>query len=113
MNTKIPGRQGEAVAFNYLIENNYKILSTNFTCKIGEIDIIAQQKDVIVFVEVKARSTSKFGLPREAVTPYKQRKIKMVATYYLQKTKNFNRSCRFDVIEILDGKINHIVNAFI
>ena len=112
MNTKIPGKQGETIAFCYLQENNYKILSTNFTCKIGEIDIIAQKQDVIIFIEVKARATKKFGLPREAVTLNKQKKIKMVATYYLQKTKNFDKACRFDVIEILNGKINHIENAF-
>ena len=75
MNTKIPGQRGEALAFNYLIENNYKILNTNFSCKLGEIDIIAQKDDYIIFVEVKARSFSAFGLPREAVTYQKQQHI--------------------------------------
>ena len=68
MRNKIFGRCGEAVAFNYLIENNYKILNTNFSCKLGEIDIIAQKDDYIVFVEVKARTSKLYGLPREAVT---------------------------------------------
>ena len=113
MNTKIPGTCGEVIAFNYLKQNNYKILYTNFTCKIGEIDIIATKDDVLIFVEVKARSSKKFGLPREAVTPYKQNKIKMVASYYIQKTKSYNINCRFDVIEILGDDINHIKNAFI
>ena len=113
MNTKIPGKIGEVVAFNYLKENNYKILETNYTCKLGEIDIIAQKDGIIVFVEVKARATAKFGLPCEAVTPYKQHKIKLVANFYLQKTKNFDKICRFDVIEILGGNINHIQNAFL
>ena len=112
MNTYIPGKIGEARAFNYLKENNYKILIINYKCKLGEIDIIAQKDDVLVFVEVKARTTLKFGLPRESVTAYKQHKIKMVASYYLQKTKQFNKVCRFDVIEILGDKINHIQNAF-
>ena len=113
MNTKIPGKIGEAVAFNYLKQNDYKILETNYTCKMGEIDIIAKKDEIIVFVEVKARTTAKFGLPREAVTLYKQHKIKLVATYYLQKTKNFDKICRFDVIEILGENINHIQNAFL
>ena len=113
MNTKIPGKIGEAVAFNYLKQNDYKILETNFTCKMGEIDIIAKKDEIIVFVEVKARTTKKFGLPCEAVTPYKQHKIKLVATYYLQKTQNFDKICRFDVIEILGENINHIQNAFL
>ncbi len=113
MNTKIQGNSGEAQAFHYLIENNYKILETNYKCKIGEIDIIATKDNTIIFVEVKKRNSTKYGLPREAVTPYKQRKIKMVATWYLQKTKNFDKNCRFDVIEILGENINHIQNAFV
>ncbi len=112
MNTKIPGQRGEALAFNYLIENNYKILNTNFSCKLGEIDIIAQKDDYIIFVEVKARSSSAFGLPREAVTYQKQQHIKRTALFYLQKTKNLDKFCRFDVIEILGDKISHIENAF-
>ena len=112
MNTKIAGNSGEAQTFNYLIQNDYKILETNYKCKIGEIDIIAQKDNIIVFVEVKKRSSAKYGLPREAVTQFKQHKIKMVATYYLQKTKNFDKNCRFDVIEILGESINHIENAF-
>ncbi len=112
MRNKIFGRCGEAVAFNYLIENNYKILNTNFSCKLGEIDIIAQKDDNIVFVEVKARTSKLYGLPREAVTKEKQRHIKNTALFYLQKTNNLDKFCRFDVIEILDGKINHIENAF-
>ncbi|MBO5884389.1 MAG: YraN family protein [Clostridia bacterium] len=94
------------------MKKKYKIIETNFVCKIGEIDIIAKDKDVLVFVEVKSRSTKKFGLPREAVTLQKQNKIRNVAQFYLQKTQNFNQKCRFDVIEILDNDINHIVNAF-
>ena len=112
MKSKIKGRIGEAKAFYYLKEHNYKILETNYTCKLGEIDIIAEKDDVLVFVEIKARTTAKFGLPREAVTAYKQHKIKIVASYYLQKTKNFDKVCRFDVLEILGENINHIQNAF-
>lgn len=113
MNTKVLGSQGELLAKNYLLKNKYKILCTNFTCVLGEIDIIAQQKDkTIVFVEVKARTTKRFGLPREAVTPYKQNKIKKVALFYLQQTKNLDKNCRFDVVEILEDNINHIQNAF-
>ena len=112
MNTKIYGGSGEALAFNYLKENDYKILNTNFSCKLGEIDIIAEKDKYIIFVEVKARSSKKFGMPCEAVTYQKQQHIKRTALYYLQKTKNLDKFCRFDVIEILDGKINHIENAF-
>ena len=71
-NTKIYGVTGEQEAKNYLVKKGYKIVKMNFSCKIGEIDIIAMDKDTLVFVEVKARNTAMFGLPREAVTAKKQ-----------------------------------------
>ena len=112
MNNKSYGTAGEIEAVKYLKKNKYKVIQTNYICKVGEIDIIAQKDDVVVFVEVKSRSTKKFGLPREAVTTYKQNKIRSVASYYLMETAGFDSKCRFDVIEILDGEINHISNAF-
>lgn len=112
MNTKVVGKCGEIKAVDFLKKNKYKILETNYTCKLGEIDIIAKKDDIIVFIEVKSRSTKKYGLPREAVTIYKQQKIKNVANFYLQQTNGFNSFCRFDVIEILDDNILHILNAF-
>ena len=113
MDNKKLGNIGEALAFNYLVKHKYKILETNFSCVLGEIDLIAKKDDIYVFIEVKCRTTTKFGLPREAVTLYKQNKIKNVAKFYLQKVKGFDKVCRFDVIEVLDNKINHIINAFI
>ena len=112
MNTKILGIEGEDKAKQFLIDKKYKVLETNYTTKIGEIDIIAKYKDMIVFVEVKDRQTKRFGLPREAVTPYKQRKIRLVATQYLQSHKLLNSKVRFDCIEILGETITHIENAF-
>ena len=111
-NTKIYGATGETLAKQYLIEKCYKILETNYETKIGEIDIIAKDKNTIVFVEVKARNSLIFGLPREAVTEQKQYKIQRVAQFYLMKTKNFDKPIRFDVIEILGDMITHIENAF-
>ena len=112
MNTKILGIKGEEVAFNYLIKNGYKILAKNYRNQIGEIDIIAKDKKTIVFVEVKARSTRIFGLPRDAVVKTKQDKIRKIAVSYLKETKNLDNLCRFDVIEIYDNKLTHIKNAF-
>ena len=109
---KITGFMGERQAVSYLKKQGYKILATNYTTKLGEIDIIARQKDEIVFVEVKTRLTTEFGLPREAVTSYKQNKIRLVATEYLKKTSQLNAKCRCDVIEILDKKLTHLINAF-
>lgn len=113
MNTKKLGGLGEKIAKDFLVNKGFKILETNYATKLGEIDIIAKDKNgVLVFIEVKTRITEKFGLPREAVTVAKQRKIRLVAQEYLQKTDGFNKPARFDVIEILDGEINAIENAF-
>lgn len=115
MNNKISGDLGESLAFDYLIKDKYKILETNFTTRIGEIDIIAQKEDIIVFVEVKARKNLKYGMPCEAVTPRKMRKIIKVAENYIVYKSKGNRQYRFDVIEVFlsqAGKINHIEDAF-
>ena len=112
MNTHIVGVKGEELAKTYLIKNKYKILEQNYTTKLGEIDIIAQFKNIVVFVEVKQRQSARFGLPREAVTPYKQQKIRRVAQLYLLKSGLNNANCRFDSIDILGEEITHIENAF-
>ena len=111
-NTKIYGVTGEQEAKNYLVKKGYKIVKMNFSCKIGEIDIIAMDKDTLVFVEVKARNTAMFGLPREAVTAKKLYKIRRIAELYLQRYSTLDQKIRFDVIEILGDKITHIENAF-
>ena len=109
---KLKGDIGEELATRYLIKNHYKILDRNFKNSIGEIDIIAKTKDIVVFVEVKYRSTNLFGEPKEAVNIFKQQKIQKVAMCYLKLKKLEDKNIRFDVIEILDDKINHIENAF-
>ena len=110
---KIKGNIGEELAINYMIKNSYTIINRNFKCFIGEIDMIAKdQDDVLIFVEVKARGTAKFGYPRVAVTPEKQRKIRRTAEFYLKVNKLYNTRVRFDVIEILAGEITHLKNAF-
>lgn len=112
MNNKIVGAIGETMAQKFLKKKGYKIVEKNFNTPLGEIDIIARIKDLIVFVEVKDRSTKKFGLPREAVTPNKQQKIKTVALLWLKKNNLFESKVRFDVVEIIGEIVNHIENAF-
>lgn len=112
MNTRILGLKGEVLAKEFLIKNKYKILETNYVNELGEIDIIAKQKDVIVFVEVKTRESLRFGMPREAVTVYKQQKIRKVALLYLKINHKTNAKVRFDCIDILDEKITHLQNCF-
>ena len=106
------GTIGENIAKNYLTNNGYKIIKTNFKNKIGEIDIIAYEKGVLVFVEVKYRKNATFGLPREAVDSRKQYKIRQVASSYINKYGLHNKPCRFDVVEILGEKITLIKDCF-
>ena len=111
LNKKV-GNIGESPAVNFLKDKGYKIVELNYTNKIGEIDIIASDKGVLVFVEVKSRSSDKYGLGREAVDLRKQHKIMLVAEGYLKYNKLFDIGCRFDVIEIMGDEITHIENAF-
>ena len=112
ISTRLKGIFYEKIAQNYVKSLGYKILETNFSNKIGEIDIIAQDKDYLVFIEVKSRASEKFGRPSEAVNYAKQTKIRRVAESYLIKKHLNNQFCRFDVLEILENDINYIINAF-
>jgi putative endonuclease len=118
MNTIKVGDRGEQAAADYLQAAGYDILERKYRSKIGEIDIIAKRKNVLVFVEVKTRRNTTYGFPAEAVTYRKQRKIINTASCYLQQIHNTNICCRFDVIEIFLTenniiKHNHIIDAFI
>ena len=114
MNTKIIGDAGEKLAQKFLKKNKYKILETNYKNKIGEIDIICfdKKEKTTVFVEVKTKTGTMFGLPREMVDDRKQRKIRKVATLYLMQNGLMDSLVRFDVVEILGENINHFKNAF-
>lgn len=114
MNNKEKGNLGELIALRYLIKNGAKILEKNYRIKTGEIDIIAKIEDELVFIEVKSRSSTRYGYPAEAVNYKKINKISNVARYFML-INNFNDvPIRFDVIEIYfnEKKINHIINAF-
>lgn len=96
------GREGEEIAQKYLKKNKYKIKDINFNCRFGEIDIVAIHKNMLVFIEVKARSSYLYGMPREAVDIKKQQKIIKTAQYYLINKRIFNDvPIRFDVVEVL------------
>lgn len=115
---KLLGRQGEDAATQYLENNNYQVLCRNYSCRLGEIDIVACERDVIVFVEVRSRSSNDYGLPQESVTSRKKMKLRQLAWHYLKSVGKTNASCRFDVIAVLfngEGrvkKLEHIENAF-
>ena len=101
MNQKqIKGKNGEELATLYLQNNGYKIITRNFRCMQGEIDIIAKDKETIVFVEVKTRTSIKYGEAKEAVGRCKQKHIFEAANYYLYKYGLEDHYVRIDVIEV-------------
>ena len=108
------GDIGEGIAEKYLISIGAKILARNYTIRGGEIDLIAQLNDTILFVEVKLRRSDLFGSAYEAITPAKQKHLCRAAKIYLQKNNLLDRCfARFDAILILpDGTIDHIERAF-
>ncbi|MBE7087904.1 MAG: YraN family protein [Clostridiales bacterium] len=108
---RLLGDKGENLAVKHLKKQGYKILHRNFKCKLGEVDIIAQLGDTVCFIEVKTRSTDYFGAPCEAVTPERQRRYKNCAKFYYAN-RQIDYNVRFDIIEVFNGKINHIENAF-
>ena len=104
--------RGEVAARDYLRAKGYTILEENYAGRMGEIDLIAKEGDVIVFVEVKARENTDFGYPIESITPQKVRKICLTARQYLVHKRLWGADVRFDVVEILRGEITHTENAF-
>ena len=110
------GAAGEELAARFLEQCGMKILRRNYRYERGEIDIIAEDGDELVFIEVKARRTRSYGEPEDSVTPQKQEQIRTVAEGYLLEHDIDDRSCRFDVVGIFyhhgKAEINHIKNAF-
>ena len=109
---KILGKKGEKLVENYLLERGYKLLKRNFRTPVGEADLVMQENGEIVFVEVKARTSEKFGSPREAVGKEKQKRYYKIALCYGEKTGG-EPNARFDVAEVYaDGRIEYYENAF-
>jgi len=99
------GAIGEKLAKNFLKKKGYRILETNFRCREGEIDIVAQQKDYLVFVEVRAKTGSSFGSPEESVTFAKKEKLIASALVYLDSHRNRPSLWRIDFVAVeLDQK---------
>lgn len=121
MQKKELGQLGEKAAQRYLREEKgYRIRCCNYRSRVGEIDIIAEDGSVLVFVEVKTRTSSEFGRPCEAVERHKRRKITRIADNYLARYQLWERPCRFDVVEVYAGaetgakvRIRHLPQAFL
>jgi len=115
MNRKSLGDKGEKTSAKYLTNKGYNIIARNYRTRYGEIDIIAKYKGILVFVEVKLRTNTKYGRGIEAITSHKIQKIHQVAVNYIQEHYDIEPECRFDVIEILNSnemEILHLENAF-
>ena len=113
------GDFGEAAAAEYLLRQGYQIVEQNYRCAAGEVDIIAKNDTCLLFVEVKTRTSDRYGTPAEAVTPLKQKRMAQTAMQYLSEPP-VTAAVRFDVIEIYAAlehgvfilqSLNHIENA--
>ena len=113
---KLTGSLGETAAAEYLRKKRYRIVGMNYACRYGEIDLIAETREYIVFVEVKSRKSAAFAEAREFVTSAKQRRITATAELWLMQNPT-EKQPRFDVIEVYRDEgvvksIHHIENAF-
>jgi putative endonuclease len=97
------GQEWERLAERHLVKEGYVIRARNVRFKFGEIDLVAEENGVLCFIEVKGRRGTGFGLPEEAVTQEKQRRIFRAAEAYLQRERLRDAVCRFDVVSILGG----------
>jgi len=110
------GKKGEEVANRFLKNRGYRVIARNYVCKMGEMDIIAKEKDTLVFIEVKTRTSTTFGPPQLAVNPKKQSQMSKVALNFLKEKRLEDVKARFDVVAILLGprgeEIELIKDAF-
>ena len=108
---QLAGGDGEERAAAYLASQGLAILARNFRARVGEIDVIAQEGDVLVFVEVRLRTSGSYGGALESITYRKQRRIQAAASLYMSKLRRAPR-CRFDVVLIEEGDIRWLRSAF-
>ncbi len=114
MNQSI-GTKAEQVAADYLVGKGLKTVQTNYHCRRGEIDLIMQHQDVLVFVEVRYRKNDLFGSALESITANKQKKIGLAANQFINQFNRHKQPCRFDVVAITGRSmesINWLQNAF-
>ncbi len=111
------GLRYEALALNHLRQQGLKLVSRNYHCRMGEIDLIMQDGEYLVFVEVRFREQSDFGLPVESISNAKQKKLRQTASHYLLRQGLYDKvCCRFDVVGVSSGSkgpdLHWIRNAF-
>lgn len=106
MKRRETGILGEKLAKEFLTRKGYQILETNYRCPYGEMDIVAQQKDCLVFIEVRTKRGRQFGSPEESVTSAKMEKLRAVAAHYQQTHENLPAGWRIDLVAVELGKGN-------
>jgi len=110
------GKRGETLALKTLRELGYKILESNYRCRLGEIDVVAREGKSLVFVEIKTRRGKSLGYAKEAVHRRKQRQISKVALTYMKENHCEGAKARFDVVAINLGpkgaEVEVVKNAF-
>ncbi|MES2831984.1 MAG: YraN family protein [Pseudomonadota bacterium] len=107
---QIIGAAGESQALGYLQDQGLTLVTQNFRCKVGEIDLIMRHGETLVFIEVRARASSQYGGAAASVTPAKQRRLIRAAQFYLQRFRAVP-PCRFDVVAIDAGVMQWLKNA--
>ncbi len=107
-NKQIAGAKGEDLAVSFLRKKGYKIIERNFRMRGGEIDIIAIDDDTLVFIEVKARSTTEFGSPLEAITYWKMNSLIKTAQFYKNKNPRLPQALRIDAVAITLDESNEV-----
>jgi len=100
MKRRDTGILGEKLARDFLKERGYHIIETNYRCPEGEVDIVARDKDFLVFVEVRTKTSLAFGSPEESITPAKKERMRVVASRYLETHDNLPQSWRIDVVAV-------------
>ena len=104
--------RGEDAAGAWYLQQGYEIVQRNWRCRTGEIDLICRRGRVLVFCEVKARTTDRFGSPFEAVTPAKCRRLRRLASLYLAEAQPGATVVRFDAAAVKDGRVEVLEDAF-
>jgi putative endonuclease len=112
------GRAGEKCAARFLRRQGFRIVTRNYSCYAGEIDIVALDGKTVVFVEVKTRTGADHADPEDAVNQPKQKRIGRVAAAFLRQTRSKGRDCRFDIVTVVvdesgEMTVEHIPDAFV
>ena len=106
------GKLGEDLACRELLRRGYAILDRRYRTRVGELDIVARDGETVVFVEVKARGSGRWGAPAEAVGPLKRRRLAQMAADYLARRRLDRSPCRFDVVAVEVGEPTPVVTVY-